>query len=400
MPGIYSFVENRVSSVLQDYSAWPANILKLECEKYGIYQDATGAVLAELLSNGDVSKISVEISNSNHPFFTEPGGSKDNVTHEIESALKDLDKFQTNYAYFAELTAFVALCKVHDEIGPHIAGFDVLPKGPRPHLLHTSDGTPDGFAILPGEYLPLEVYNGRDYLGTGGDKHGQLYDFSSDEGIISNPILVNRRSDQEIKKEARSLNGMVIDTDVIIGCEDAVPNLPEILELFNIEELFELLSPLETEGGLKLDGGDYHSIALNGEEGRSLRPPSKMVPAAKQLPEKYIKRIRGGIQLQYVNSYYRQATDRTQREASLVLQNIYNHLLREGGKRRSTAIDAGWDRMIDQYRRIKSAQKRREMILDKTREYITELHSKNVIYERDGKIYARSSEHPQQSLSF
>lgn len=400
IPNIYNFVENRIFQILADYDVWPANIFKLECEKYGIYQDATGGILKELLNNDDIGKDKLKTGGSFHPVFTELGKDASDMDAAIEDGIKILDDFQSNRAYFAELTAYVVFCKVHDIVGGAIGGFDVLPKGPRPHILHSSEGTPDGLVALPGEYVPVEVYNGRDYLGPNGEKHGQMEDFSSDDGIPTNPLLINRRSDQRIKEIVRGLNGMVVDTGLMMGCIDTNPDLPDILELLNISELFELLPEIETEDGNKLNGADYHRIALNSEQGDKLRPTSKIASAANALPEQYIKRVRGGLQLQYVNSFYRRVNGRTEREASLVLQNIYNLLLRGGGKDRSILLDEGWGNMIAQYRRVKSAKDRKDSILDQTGTYLTQLINEKIINRRDGGLHARGATHPQQSLSF
>jgi len=81
---------------------------------------------------------------------------------------------------------------------------------------------------------------------------------------VSNPILVNRRADTEFKKQARKeFNGMVVDTDVILGCKENHPNLTDTLDLFNLNEIVHLLPPLETASGRKLTGEDYDNLVTN-----------------------------------------------------------------------------------------------------------------------------------------
>ncbi|ELY40409.1 hypothetical protein C495_17362, partial [Natronorubrum sulfidifaciens JCM 14089] len=79
------------------------------------------------------------------------------------------------------------------------------------------------------------------------------------------------------------------------------------------------------------------------------------------------------MQLQYVNSIYREGHNRMKQDACLVLQAIYNILLREGGIDRSTALERGWDRTIEHYNRLKSAQQRKEPILDHTQNLLNRL---------------------------
>jgi len=400
----YRFIASTVDNRVDEYRAWPANILKLESEGIGIYQDRTGAILKRLRRENKVGKDSINLVNSDIPFVTRPEDTSANPTDEVISSTEQLLEFFKNSSDFAELAAYVAFCKVYDEIGDHITAMNVLPKGERPHHLNGVTNELDGFMQMGNEYIPVEVYNGGDYLsketfGDLSDKYKQLRDYSSDQEPMSNPILVNRRADTEFKKQTRKkFNGMVIDTDVILGCEENHSNLTDTLDLFNLNEIVHLLPPVETASGRELTGEDYNDLVTN--DPGAIRPPSKMAEAAEDLPDEYLKRVRGGVQLFYVNTFYRSAAGRTEREASLVLQAIYNLLLREGGKPRQVALDEGWDEFTDSYRQVKSVEGRKSMIMDQAGEYITQLLDERILTSRNSEIHARKATHPQQTFTF
>lgn len=405
----YRFISNILEQRLNSYQAWPANIFKLECEGYDLYQNATGNVLNELLEEGAIGKTFEEIHDKDRPFITRPDADSAVEEPEVIDATTEVYDFLTDNGHFADLAAYVALCKIYDELHSHIQ-LDILPEGPRPNLLHYPGRDPDGLIMLPTEYVPVEVYNGRDYLGTNGRKYNQLTDLASfefvdgelreDEQLNSHPFLINRRCDQDLKNAVRKRNGMVVDTDCIIACEETYPDIDDALQMFNLTPLVHRLPRLETDDGIALDGDKYIDISGNTGEDGILRPPSKLVAAADELPDQYIRRIRGGVQLQYVNSFYRRVSGRTRREACLVLQTIYNQLLREGGWDEQIALDEGWTEMREQYRRIKSPEQRKDMILEETRNLLNTLREEDLISERNGGLHARKSTHPQQSLSF
>lgn len=409
------FLKSIIERRLDNYHGWPANVFKLECEGYGLYQNATGKVLSNLLDEGTIGKDQVKIREVERPIITRPDCNASDLEKEIETSMDEFDKFLSSSGYFADLAGYVALCKMQDELGSKI-NIDVLPEGPRPHLLHYPGRAPDGLVILPSEYVPVEIYNGKYYLGIKGRKYCQLLDLSSfksvEEGgkdqtelvesseLNSHPLLINRRSDSIIKHNVRKMNGMVVDTDCIIACEDEHENIDDVLKLFNLSSIVELIPRLETSNGICLDGPKYNQITSDtGEEG-ILRPPSNMAAAADELPGQYLRRIRGGIQLQYVNSFYRQFTESTKRTACLVLQAIYNDLLREGGWDLQIALEGGWEDTIEKYPRIKSANARKDVILEETQDLIHQLKNEKIITERNGGLHARQATHPQQSLSF
>lgn len=410
----HTFVSRILEDRLDSHPGWPANIFQLECESYGIYQNATGNVLKELLERDEIGKATVKIQRDDRPFITRPTAESSDIEQDIIDATRDFDTFLTTSGFFAELSVYVALCKVHEELSDRIE-VDVLPKGPRPHLLNYPGRDPDALIMLPSEYVPVEVYNGKNYLGTNGRKFQQSLDLSSfdsiedDDGstelgeadaLNSYPFLINRRSDDSIKNTIRRMNGMVVDTDCIIGCEDTHLNIEDILELLKVKPLVEMLPSLETNDGVSLNGNEYDQRASEKGKDGILRPPSIMADAAADLPLQFMQRIRGGVQLQYVNSLYRQFSEPAKRTACLVLQTIYNQLLREGGWDRDFALQEGWDKTTRRYPRIKSAGQRKESILEETRTLISRLRDEKIIVEQNNGLHARKAWHPQQSLSF
>jgi len=402
-------IEQAILNRLDDHPAWPRTVFRLELETAGIYQDRSGKILNQLKEDG---KIGVKSLNINHhdnnpiPFITRPEDPLPDPTDDIREATADLNAFYRESSDFSELTAYTALCKVRDEIGDNITAMEVLPSNNYPLQLGGFQSQLDGLVRIDNEYVPIEIYNGSDYLSKRSDeslskKYKQIQNRFRDEQPISHPMLINRRSDGKMKKEARkSFNTVVVDTDIIIGCEDTHPEIKHIAKKFNLSNIIRLIPPLKTKSGEELDGADYITASRSNQEAKTIRPASEMVEAADALPPQYVKRIRGGVQLHYVNMFYRKASETVERNAAGVLQQIYNILLREGGMTRQTAIDMGWDTYEENYTYVKSLKEQEEMVREQTHTYITQLREANVIEEANGKIYARKAAHPQQTFSF
>jgi hypothetical protein len=225
-------------------------------------------------------------------------------------------------------------------------------------------------------------------------------DLASDEDdhVNSHPILINRRSDEDVRNDVRKRNGIVVDTDCIVTSEDTHSQYSTVINLFNLDPIIHDIPPLEAANGDTLDGEDYDDLGTDSDSAHVLRPPSEMIEDVDELPNQYLKRIRGGIQLLYVNSIYRRSDDQLRRDACYVLQAIYNLLLRHGGLDRTTALNEGWDEAKKQYRRIRNAGSHRQMILDETRTLLGNLREERIITERNGKLHARKATHPQPSL--
>lgn len=57
--------------------------------------------------------------------------------------------------------------------------------------------------------------------------------------------------------------------------------------------------------------------------------------------DQFLQRIRGGVQLQYVNSIYREGDEPMTADSWLMIQVICNILLRKGGRAHQHVIDRG-----------------------------------------------------------
>lgn len=396
------YVSNRVDQILDSHVLWPKNTLKLECEGVGIYQNITGSILDELVEDSEIEEKHIDIRGNSKPFFMRPGANPNLNGNGVVEAAENLDRFFSETGHFADLVVYVALSKIHNELRDKIH-IDVLPEGKRSDLLHAPGRAPDALISLPGEYVPVEVYNGGDYLSSGTRKFRQAKDLASDDDEVldSHPMLVNRRCDDVFQSSVRKKwNGMTVNTDLILAPETEKAEFHATFKKFNLTQLVEYIPPIETADGTSLTGNEY--VGLSNNEKEIIRPTDKMVDAADHLPDQYMKRVRGGVQLQYVNSFYRRHTDQTTLDGCYVLQTIYNQLLREGGKDRQTALQEGWEGAKTRYRRIKNAgdQHQKQLILEKTKNLLQQLQEEKIITEMGGKIYARKAEHPQPSLTF
>lgn len=118
------------------------------------------------------------------------------------------------------------------------------------------------------------------------------------------------------------------------------------------------------------------------------------------IPNEYMKRVRGGVQLQYINSIWRRGHERTRQDACLVLQEMYHILLREGGKKRETLLEEGWESAVNCYSRLKAEQQRKPAILDSAGDLLNMIRDEKLVSNRTGKLHARKATHPQQDLEF
>lgn len=388
---------------LESHPAWPRTAYRLECESAGVYQNTSGRALSQLLEDGKINRNDIDVNGENRVYFTRPESPPPDPEDKVKLAVREFEQFLTKSGHFGNLAAYVALCKVHNELNDYISGFSVLPEAPRPYLLNNPGREPDAVVLLPEERVPVEVYNGGDYVSKNTRKFEQLSDLSTDPdgSVPTNPMLINHRSDDEVKSTVRTgMNGLVIDTGLMIACENKRAEIEDVLETLHLESRIEFVPEVETADGVALDGQDYNNLSRGQADVDLIYPPSKLAPAADNLPEQFLQRIRGGIQLQYVNSIYREDHERTMSDACLVLQEIYNILLREGGHTRSKIMDKGWEEAIDQYRRLKSAEERKPSILDATGSLLSRLQNERIISRRSGELHARKAEHPQQDLVF
>jgi hypothetical protein len=397
-----SFAKQIALQRLDSHPAWPRTAYRLECEAAGVYQDESGQALKELKNQGKIGRKDIQVRGNQRVYFTRPESPRPDPDDKIQTAVQQFETFLTKSGAFGNLAVYVALCKIHEELSSYITGFDVLPEAERPFLLNNPGRRPDMVVLFPDEKIPIEVYNGGDYLGTNTRKHDQLVDLSTnpDGSAPTNPVLINHRSDDDIKKSVRRMNGLVVDTGLILACENRYSDIQEVLETLHLERRIDFIPEIETADGEFLDGEEYKNLSLGEDDVDLIYPPSKLAPAAADLPEQFLQRIRGGIQLQYVNSIYREGHDPTTSDACFVLQEIYNILLREGGHTRQEIIDKGWEKATTRYRRIKSADERKPAILDKARSLVNRLRDEHIITERNSELHARKAQHPQQDLTF
>jgi hypothetical protein len=405
----FKTVERLVEQRLRDRPGWPLKFLKLECETFGIHQNEAGKSIDKLEEDGSIKQGYQIIDNKPRTFILRPDEDDISSMPIFQRTCEAYD-FLGESGHFANLIAYIVLCKVFDELHQHI-DIDVLPEGTRPmELPHAGNRNPDAFIRLPREKNPVEVYNGADYLSKRSNKYReQLPDLNSpgDHPVNSNPVLINRRADDDVRKGVRKMNGMVIDTDCILTTESTYSEYQDSIELFNIDSLVYDLPPLKVANGDRLTGEEYDSLDRNSQAANKLRPPSEMVDDLEAIPKQYRQRLRGGVKLLYVNSIYRRSTDPVKNDACYVLQTIYNQLLREGGKTRDEAIRQGWDgaqKGQNQYKRIAVLEnrdgERKKMVLDKVNDLLTKLKDENIICKRNGQLHAHKATHPQQSLSF
>jgi len=404
---IKGIIEASVESRIAEHQAWPKNMLRLELEclekkrqeqvTEGIYQTKTGSTIEELKRAGEINEFQEVINGEEHSFISEPNTST--VSQEVRERFERVDDFLEKSGHFGSLIAYVALCKVWDELSDtHV---DVMPEGSY-SVLHHTGRNPDSFVIYPNEYIPVEVYNGRDYLDTPGsgyqsNKHEQLHDYANvPEGhnLSCNPFLICRRSTDDLRGKLRQWDGMGIDTDCIVACETQRPGINEDLEFFAISGSVEFIPEVEAPNGSLINGEDYDNA---GPDSPLLRPTGEIAENASNIPQFYMERIRGGVQLHYVNSYYRRRHDASSTQACRVVQTLYNQLLREGGKDRQTAISDAWEATNF---RGSIPPRQEDIIKEEAGEIISNLEGKRVIFRRGTDIYARKSKHPQQGLTF
>jgi len=388
---------------LDTHPAWPRTAFRLECESAGVYQDESGKALEQLKTEGKIDRKDINSGGQQRVYFTRPETPTPEPEDEIQAAVRQFESFLTKSGYFANLVVYVALCKIHDELSDYITGFEVLPEAPRPFLLNNPGREPDAVVLLPDEKVPIEVYNGGDYLGKNTRKYDQLRDLSTNPNgsLPTNPMLINHRSDDDIKKSVRRrMNGLVVDTGLILACEDRHDEVQDILETLHLERRIDFIPEIKTTEGETLNGEDYEDLSRGKDDVSIIHPPSKLAPAATDLPDQFLQRIRGGVQLQYVNSIYREGHERTTADACFVLQEIYNILLREGGYKRKEIIDKGWEEATNRYRRLKSVDQRKTSILDETNSLLNRLRDEHIVTERNSELHARKAEHPQQDLTF
>lgn len=400
--GVLGEVEESLRSsldrLLDEYPAWPRREFNLMMESRELYQDTTATAIDYY---DEVSRVDVD----GKKFYCYNNTSKSDIRNSEPYNKKfRIDQFLSESGNMANLATYIAICKVYDEL--NIPEMEVRPEDDFRMTLYHTGRVPDAFISFSNEYVPVEVYNGGDYVNSRNDKHDQLMDLKSDEDddIECNPMFFNRRSTGNYKEKMVKRNITIVDTDWIIASESLYSEYQDAIRFFELDSLVHVLSKLEVANGDLFDGNDY-DIQENGaqnhttkERNSALLPPTQMTTDADKLPPDYIPRIRGGIQLHYVYTRYRTTSDSRRGAASLVVQNMYNNLLRaESGIPRTDAVAQGWEDATEQYDWIGQFEK--PEVNQEVDEIIQELRNAHVIRKYEDRLTPRGGTHPQPSFS-
>lgn len=137
------------------------------------------------------------------------------------------------------------------------------------------------------------------------------------------------------------MDGTVFDVGVIAACEPNHPDLANAVNTLNLSNQFALLPEFTTADGYDLDDQTYHRFARDPDL-YSRVTPWQVAHAADNLPDPFLKCIRDGVHLLYVNTFYRRMSEPVDKYTCLVLQPLFHHLLRQpSGVDLRTLLDAG-----------------------------------------------------------
>ena len=304
---------------------------------------------------------------------------------------------------FAELAAYTAFSKAYSSLVDH-ANVEILPKGHYPRRLRGIRNEVDGLLEIGSERFPVEVYNGIDYLveersndPTDPTKLDQIEDRTMSDPVQSNPVLVSRLASERLRKTLRQLNGTVLDTGGIVASETNARYERSVTQDLHVSERVFTVPELVTEEGYELTGQKFDRWVTEYPE-RIL--PEKAETAADVLPDVYVRRVRGAVNLLFVNQLYRRTSDRIERVACLVVQYAYHHLLRSGRLSRDELFERGWQDLERNYRNFHDAKQFEDRIEDHVREKVNSLRESRVIEDRSTGLYARGADHPHADLTF
>jgi hypothetical protein len=397
---IERFIEQTAKNRVKSFPAWPTNIFQLELEEAGIYQNKSGSYLAKMISNGELAEDHVD----GIPYIHDPSTEMNLQGTRVKDATDIFYEYRDNHsqAAYPELTLYVALSKERSLLNGDI--MEVYPKGNYKHILRGMPDEIDGLLKLNNEWFALQVYSGIQLLTMESEsgKRGKIQQaekVSNNKTPKTNPVIISHLASENVRNHMREPHdGTVLDTQKLIACRSNHSQLESALKFLNIRDRVEFMPRLSTcYDKLELDGKRYNELA---DEVPTAITPDKVAPGATDLPDRYRQLVRGMLHLLYVNTFWRQADGRTEREASFLLQEAFHHLLRKDGMEIENYIDIGWEELEDRLRNIKAAKQREPMIRDKAQEYISTLVDQNVMRQRGNTIYARNSLHPHTSLSF
>jgi hypothetical protein len=397
---IEEFIEDTATNRVEAFPAWPTSIFQLELEGVGIYQNKSGSYLAEMIDRGDLAEEHV----GGVPYIYDSSDDLNLDGTRVQRATKTFYEYRNNpgQATLPEFTLYVALAKERTLLNGDF--MDIYPKGNYTHILRGMPDEVDGLLKLNGEWFPLQVYSGIQLLTmeSHNGKRGKIEQaekVSNEKTPKSNPVIISHLASENVRDHMRDPHdGTVLDTRKLIACEANHSQLESALKFLNIRDRVEFIPRVSTAyERLELDGNRFDELV---DEVPTAITPEKIAPGATDLPNRYRRLVRGMLHLLHVNTFWRRADGRTEREASILLQEAFHHLLRSDGMDIDEYIDVGWEELESRLRTIKAAQQRESMIRDKAREYVSTLVSQNVMRQRGDTIYARNSAHPHTSLSF
>jgi hypothetical protein len=304
LPQVAPSLQAQLDYILENYPAWPRREFNLSMESRQLYQDTTSSAID---AYGDVSRVTVD----GKVFYSYNDTAKDTIRgSEPYDKTFRIDEFLSRSGNMANLATYIAICQVYTELKDDM--MEVRPEDDFRMTLYHTDRVPDAYIRFPNEHVPVEVYNGGDFVNDRNDKHDQLMDLKSteDQDIECNPMFVNRRSTMDYKEQMLNQNTVIIDTDLLFASESLYQDYQDAIDFFDLDSIVEVLPRLKATNGDLIDGDDY-DIQVNGDQGYStserndvLLPPAEMTTDSNKLPDEFLRRVRGGIQLHYVCTHF------------------------------------------------------------------------------------------------
>ena len=324
--------------MVSEHGIFPTGPLKYLLEQLGAYQDFTGRVLDDLIANKANGLHEIQLQG--HPFIAGHSAANPDTNsayREIRDAaftfLAALSNDRTS-GFMAELAAFVALCDTylkHQGDTPAL----LLPKG-RWNLFNYVDWEVDCQLVISGENRPIDVSNSIQHLMMNNPKIQDHTRWEA-EGRLE-PVLINRMSSKTVKElYVYQWDSMVCDVEkLVLLDEDSTHQVREAAERLEIDRFIYWIPRLPTNYG-SMDGDTYNQVVSSE---RFQLHPEDFAPTASQLPDRYRQKITGLFRLLHVNSLYRQAHTTKERVLAVLMQNIYNYLLRStGGVQEETVLN-------------------------------------------------------------
>ncbi|MGB9952152.1 hypothetical protein ACOZ4F_07085 [Haloarcula marismortui] len=388
-PRAFEIVKRAVNDHLDKEYAWPRTILEFELRGAGVYPDFVGQSLLELHEAGIIGE-QTEIEGRKYLTRNQGGGEISQIMRNCVDGYYDL---LDEVGKFGELVAYAALCDVSSDYDNLI--YHVLPESDQTHRLQGISYEPDVFIEFGDKCTPVEVYNGTEYITKDKKKvQKQTLRAASRENPHSRPLLVAPLVSEEAEEVVLNGDGVATQFGKPLVCRNKLSQYERYLEYLNVKSNFRYIPPIKTKDGTEIDGEEYDRI-LGSAEYRGI---TEEKIKSDRIPDEYIERIRGGIQLVYVSSIYPEASNKIEEYACLVLQPLFHHLLRNDGVSEPELLDFGWDDFTERYPKAKGGVSK-EAVFEMTQNYIEHLLDIGMIVEEGGSMSTYESKHPHLSLS-